>query len=575
MPPHFVEGRFAGNGPADLSAQAIRAKAEGAVHHRELGRATYLLPEISEQGQCNGSRGIVCRKSIARAADYAVGYPAGMPVAFNRPLGQADGLTVSAVIGVEKRGQKIALDAPIILGRADAVMVGILALTAIYFFVYPAWRAQFFIEIWFTEGWNAYFQDAAAAGSRLYPEPGSLTVNNYPPLSFYAIGLLGKIFGDNLFVGRSISLIALILVSCEIFCCVRTLVGGLVGPAIGAFWYAAIMSHNFTAYVGANDPQLAGEAIMGGGLALLLARERSGRSVLLPLLIMVVGAFWKHNMIAIPITAVLWLFMQQGRRAWRPVSISVLVAVAGLGICAAIFGAGFFANLMFARHYGFDGVLRNIGHLQWSAPAMVLWLIWALFARTAAARFTIVHVAVAFTVCLLQWFGDKVFGNAEFDLMIALGIAIGVSVETINRSPVSRYLGVTRSRGAVVSLLMLRFVATDRHEPLLVMFDPAFREQFAAGERSALREVKQVAAIEGPVFCFSKVVCRAAGKPFTVDDFKVEEMIATNAISGQHLDQWLRTLQVTTFTNAPATMGTVDTSLSHAIARRVSPRSRP
>src|SRR5258708_497815 len=30
---------------------------------------------------------------------------------------------------------------------------------AIYFLIWPIWRAQFPLEIWLTEGWNAYLQD--------------------------------------------------------------------------------------------------------------------------------------------------------------------------------------------------------------------------------------------------------------------------------------------------------------------------------------------------------------------------------------------------------------------------------
>jgi hypothetical protein len=471
----------------------------------------------------------------------------------------------SAVFGVEKRGQKIALDAPFVLGRVDAALVGLLAVTAIYFFIYPVWRAQFFIEIWFTEGWNAYFQDAAAIGGRLYPEPGALTVNNYPPLSFYAIGLFGKIFGDTLFVGRAISLIAVIVVSGEIFCCIRILVGGIAGPAIGSLWYLAIMCHGFTPYVGANDPQLAGEAIMCCGLAWFLARERAGGSALVPLLVMVVGGFWKHSMIAIPLTAIIWLFMRRGHQAWRPVLLSAAAAAGGLMICAAIFGPAFFGNILFPRHYSIDHVISNIGHLQWSALAMVIWLGWALQIRSPAATFTLVHVPVALAACILQWFGDRVFGNAEFDFMIALGIAVGASFETIRTFS---YLGVAGSKIAMVSLLTLRLLATDRHEPLLVMFDPYFRAQFDANERATYKEVKEVAGIEGLVFCSNKVVCRAAGKPFVVDDFKVEQMVATSAISTQDLDQLLLKQQITTFKNDPATWGAVDNSLSGAMARR-------
>jgi hypothetical protein len=111
----------------------------------------------------------------------------------------------------------------------------LLALTAAWFLAWPVWRAGFLIEIWPTEGWNAYLQDAAAAGRPIYPAADSLAGNNYPPLSFYAIGFLGKVLGvDNLFVGRAVSLIALASVAIEIFLAVRILVGGRIGAAIGA-----------------------------------------------------------------------------------------------------------------------------------------------------------------------------------------------------------------------------------------------------------------------------------------------------------------------------------------------------
>lgn len=70
---------------------------------------------------------------------------------------------------VEAPGHKTALDTPIAVSRIDVALILIMAALAGYFFIYPLWRSQFFIEIWFTEGWNAYFQDAAASGGRVYP----------------------------------------------------------------------------------------------------------------------------------------------------------------------------------------------------------------------------------------------------------------------------------------------------------------------------------------------------------------------------------------------------------------------
>ena len=119
----------------------------------------------------------------------------------------------------------------------SAVHLILLMVVAAYFLAWPLWRAQYLIEIWPTEGWNAYLQDAAAAGLPIYPPPGSLVGNNYPPLSFYAIGFIGRMLGtDNLFVGRAISIVALLALAIEIFLAVRILTGSRWGGAIGGAW---------------------------------------------------------------------------------------------------------------------------------------------------------------------------------------------------------------------------------------------------------------------------------------------------------------------------------------------------
>lgn len=95
---------------------------------------------------------------------------------------------------------------------------------------------------------------------------------------------------------------------------------------------------------------------------------------------------------------------------------------------------------------------------------------------------------------------------------------------------------ILSSPGAVVALLAVRLIATDRQEPLLILMDPQFRRGFEAGEQSVRDEAAQVAAIDGEVYCDIKIVCRLARR-------------------------------ITTFQSNPIGMGSVDTSLAHAIQR--------
>jgi hypothetical protein len=447
--------------------------------------------------------------------------------------------------------------------RRNVIYLTLLALTAAWFLAWPVWRAGFLIEIWPTEGWNAYFQDAAAAGRPIYPAIDSLVGNNYPPLSFYAIGLLGKILGlDNLFVGRAVSLIALASIAVEIFLAVRILVGGRVGAAVGALWYLAIMARNSTVYIGTNDPQLAGEAIMGAALLWFLSRCRAGTSPTPALLLMVLAGFWKHNMVAIPFTAILWLFMERSRFAVFATLTSAAACVAGIVCCVVVFGTDFVWNLFAVRQYALSNLIGNIGHLQWPALALVIWAGWALDnGKSEAARFTALHIGLSLVACLLQWFGHSVGLNAEFDLILALGIGIGVVFTRIETTRVASRIGGRWSRDLLVATLLLRLVIADRQETALLILSSQFRSFLYTNQQAVLADASNVAAIQGDVACEVKLVCRRAKKPFVVDEFKMEELVATGRATKAQVAEMLRARQIDTFAATPATVGGEDASL--------------
>jgi hypothetical protein len=398
-----------------------------------------------------------------------------------------------------------------------------LSLAAAYFLAWPIWRAQFFVEIWFTESWNAYWQDAAAAWLPIYPAPDGLIGNNYPPLSFYAVGMLGKLLHvDNLYVGRWLSLASLGAIAIEVFAAVRLLTGGKLGATLAALWYVAIMARNSTVYVGANDPQIAGLAIMGAGLVWFLQRTTLELSPAPALLLMVVAGFWKHNNVAIPLVALAWLYLNSSRYAHRAMLVSVEAVLVALAACVVVFGANFIPDMLAARQYGLANVLGQVGHLQWSALALAIWAAWAVFDRSAPAKFTVLHIGLALLTCLTQWSGHGVFGNAEFDLILALAIGLGAAFNSIRTD---------RYRDVIVVALLLRLFLADRQETALLLLSPEFRQSLYTSERNVQSEARSVASMPGNVACFVKLVCRLADKPFAVDEFKTDEMIATGKVT--------------------------------------------
>src|SRR2546423_8243173 len=78
--------------------------------------------------------------------------------------------------------------------RLTTILIWSIAVLAALFLVWPVWRAFFPMEIWGNEGWNAYHADQAIRGSGLYPTPDGFVASNYPPLSYYLIGWLGRLF---------------------------------------------------------------------------------------------------------------------------------------------------------------------------------------------------------------------------------------------------------------------------------------------------------------------------------------------------------------------------------------------
>src|SRR6266852_6923295 len=108
-------------------------------------------------------------------------------------------------------------------------LVSVLAVLAALFLIWPVWRMSLPLEILRSEGFNAYHADTAlSAPARLYPPPGGLIANNYPPLYDFMIGGLAQLFGDAVYVGRVVSLFATIGLGIAAAMIVRQLGGGRI-----------------------------------------------------------------------------------------------------------------------------------------------------------------------------------------------------------------------------------------------------------------------------------------------------------------------------------------------------------
>jgi hypothetical protein len=417
--------------------------------------------------------------------------------------------------------------------------ITLLAILVAYFFIWPLWRLLLPIEIAQTEGWNAYHADMAMrAALQLYPPQDTLIVNNYPPLSFFVVGYAQYLFGDALYIGRVLSVIATLGVGALIGRVVTQLGGSRTAGIIAALWFVATMVRSFHHYVGADEPQIVAHLIMMAGLSWFLARDNAGKSFEGPVLLMVIAGFYKHNILAVPAAVFLSLLLRNGLSAglrdwprfWRPLIVGIAAGALGLAICLAIWGQLFIANIFTPRPQHWIRAIMGLGRLQFILPAMVLWAIYAWSDRTSrVARFTVLYVAIALALYLLQWTGEAILDSAQFDLVIATGVGLGVAYDRAWTGAFARRYGLEAARAVIVVILLVRLVATTHIESFLLIASPAYRAEVAAHAQAARTEIKTVAAIQGPVGCDFKVICRFAGKPFVYDDFRTEMLVSISA----------------------------------------------
>jgi hypothetical protein len=143
-----------------------------------------------------------------------------------------------------------------------SVPVLLFGIACLFFSAWPVWRALFPIEIDFNEGWNAYHTDSAVGRGEIYPDPSGFVGSNYPPLSYYLIGILSNYTWDAIYVGRALSLLATATIAVIVAQCIRNFNGSRIAAALGGFWFLGTMVRYADWYVGMNDPHLFALALM-------------------------------------------------------------------------------------------------------------------------------------------------------------------------------------------------------------------------------------------------------------------------------------------------------------------------
>ena len=353
------------------------------------------------------------------------------------------------------------------------------------------------------EGWNALHSIHAFSGA-LYPPRNEFVVNNYPPLWYYLTGGLALVFGDPVFPGRIISILAFAATAMAIFSAIRRLGGSAGAGSIAGLTFVATMTILYRWWIGLAEPQMLAQALITGATALLLG-ARSPRIAALAAFLMVLGGLTKHIAVALPLASAVWLAIYRRNLLVPWLATGVITGSVALLALTIGYGEAFIDNMAIPRRFSLNSLGSNLG---WGITKSIVPLLgFSLLAvgveraRDDAMAFAGLAIAAALLVILVFGSAWGVGENVTIDLVIACSLACGLlwdRVKWLRRVPanVARMVLI----GALVVRLLLGM-----HDPISTI--AGFRIVAAATTalESRLREVAD------PVACELLLVCIWAG----------------------------------------------------------------
>lgn len=414
--------------------------------------------------------------------------------------------------------------------HAVAPVLPVLLAIAAFFCVAGIFRAAAIVPLHIPldpdEGWNAYHAVAAMAGHSPYPDPGGFLVNNYPPLSFYLVGLLGLMTGDQVVAGRIVSLVSFVCTCGFVMLAARRMGGGIQGGLFAAVLLAALLFLT-SDYVGMDDPQLLGHALQLAALLYVLCATRTAGTVLAAAALFVAGGFIKHNLFVLPLATLVWLAFFDRRNALRLAIWGIALTFCGFVISRLFFGFDLIERLISARQWSVVQFARSL--MAWlpfiAVPMIGLagFLVWR--PKETAAPFVVIYVTFGIYVGAFLAGGAGVDANAMFDADIALSLGAGLVLGRLleEQSVLPHLAGRAFAFAALIPFAVLAAQDSEWRDWSFWLHPLHDETALAAQDINFLR------AHRGPAICESLAFCYWAGKPDAVDVFNLDQQFRTGA----------------------------------------------
>ena len=403
---------------------------------------------------------------------------------------------------------------------------------------YPLYRLPTPMSLNYSEGWNAFWAEAARAGTPLYSTPPRRFIVNYTPVSFHLIAWLDPWLGGPVRAGRLLAAACLLWSAAN----VATAAAALTGSARTA-WLAALLLLLWIATlapgrVAIDDPHYLALGLATAGLAACCRGQGRPGWLAVAAVLFATALFVKNNVLAFPLAVALDLLLSRRFRAFLTFAAAGLAAaVLFLLLTLRVDGSFFLGHLLapraFSRGTGLDNLSTAAAILYAPLCIGVAGLLWA---AASAQRLPALALACAAGLGLLFGFGNGVTFNVWYETAAALALCTALAVDAATRA-----LAVHPRRPvAVVALVLIVAGPVLLRAPAELYGALGRAARLPAREADFAAATATVAATAGPALCESLLICLNAGKSLDFDPYFVKDQLTIGRLSEQDVINDLR-----------------------------------
>jgi hypothetical protein len=380
----------------------------------------------------------------------------------------------------------------------------------------------------YNEGWNIYNTARLIAGETIY-DANYWRVNNYPIVSFVVVAGVNGVVHDLLLSGRIVALVAFFAIGILTAVITWRLGGDRLGSAFAgatALGFYYLMAPD---WIAVDDPQSLAEALMLAGLAVYLGRTPTTGSLALAAMLIVLGGFTKHNLVAIPFAVSFDLAIRMPRRL--PLWLAAAAASAMLLYLATelVAGGNFLEHLLSPRVFSWYHVhyhLMKFARLFKAPLLLVLLFSWRIFRgeRLALAWYGVLSISAGALISGFEGTSYNMMQDAAVFLAVSLGLLLQEWRTWLSQRRIDATLnGIAASvavlvlAAPIVSNVGKAVAAFHRGEGLL--------DADRAAEQSFAEDLAYLAARPGERICESLLLCYESGAPFALDPFNSRQYI--------------------------------------------------